>query len=399
MAIPCALIFPSDYSLGSLIRVRCVECFLEKRRPICAKSARVGCTYNVLQVCGSRATGSLDRDLKTCDDHGEVKATPSACAAGCDLLVICSLNGNPARVGCKSESAKRSLLESGGHVPLPMGDRAATPCDRSLGCEAAPSTYAAGMLCSLRGESAWLECTPAELSAYCLDPMACALQVLPLFFPPLDLLRSGLLVRIHRRVACLCLAEERAINARSIAAVGSCSALLSVWHLQSAKLNLRSALCLSRALLDSSSLPMEDRAATPCDRSLGCEAAPSTYAAGYALLRARDIGLARVRSCSNESTAVWHVFALRKSVLSMPDLLRRLSPAVHCGALGTCGAEQRTAGPASSTTAARRPDSAFDDDCHICKDGGDNVPMCYATLCRRVAHPACVALTRVPSGA
>ena len=343
MAIPCALIFPSDYSLGSLIRVRCVECFLEKRRPICAKSARVGWTYNVLQVCGSRATGSLDRDLKTCDDHGEVKATPSACAAGCDLLVICSLNGNPARVGCKSESAKRSLLESGGHVPLPMGDRAATPCDRSLGCEAAPSTYAAGMLCSLRGESAWLECTPAELSAYCLDPMACALQ--------------------------------------------------------SAKLNLRSALCLSRALLDSSSLPMEDRAATPCDRSLGCEAAPSTYAAGYALLRARDIGLARVRSCSNESTAVWHVFALRKSVLSMPDLLRRLSPAVHCGALGTCGAEQRTAGPASSTTAARRPDSAFDDDCHICKDGGDNVPMCYATLCRRVAHPACVALTRVPSGA
>ena len=184
MAIPCALIFPSDYSLGSLIRVRCVECFLEERRPICAKSARVGCTYNVLQVCGSRATGSLDRDLKTCDDHGEVKATPSACAAGCDLLVICSLNGNPARVGCKSESAKRSLLESGGHVPLPMGDRAATPCDRSLGCEAAPSTYAAGMLCSLRGESAWLECTPAELSAYCLDPMACALQVLLFFFPP-----------------------------------------------------------------------------------------------------------------------------------------------------------------------------------------------------------------------
>ena len=52
----------------------------------------------------------------------------------------------------------------------------------------------------------------------------------------------------------------------------------------------------------------------------------------------------------------------------------------------------------AGTAAARRPDSDFDDECHICKDGGDDLLMCDAIMCRRVAHPACVALTRIPSG-
>ena len=45
---------------------------------------------------------------------------------------------------------------------------------------------------------------------------------------------------------------------------------------------------------------MGDRAATPCDRSLGCEATPSTYPAGYALLVARGIGLASVHDSRAE---------------------------------------------------------------------------------------------------
>ena len=52
----------------------------------------------------------------------------------------------------------------------------------------------------------------------------------------------------------------------------------------------------------------------------------------------------------------------------------------------------------AGTAAARRPDSDFDDECHICKDGGDDLLMCDAIMCRRVAHPACVALTRIPTG-
>ena len=42
------------------------------------------------------------------------------------------------------------------------------------------------------------------------------------------------------------------------------------------------------------------RAATPCDRSLGCRATPSTYPAGYALLVDRGIGLARVHDSRAE---------------------------------------------------------------------------------------------------
>ena len=52
----------------------------------------------------------------------------------------------------------------------------------------------------------------------------------------------------------------------------------------------------------------------------------------------------------------------------------------------------------ASTSAARRPDSTFEDECHICKDGGDNLLMCDAIMCRRVEHTACAGLTRIPSG-
>jgi hypothetical protein len=37
-------------------------------------------------------------------------------------------------------------------------------------------------------------------------------------------------------------------------------------------------------------------------------------------------------ACSFESHAVWHLLALRRGVLSMPELLRRLALAVRCGA-------------------------------------------------------------------
>ena len=37
-----------------------------------------------------------------------------------------------------------------------------------------------------------------------------------------------------------------------------------------------------------------------------------------------------VSACSYESNAVWHPFALRKGVLSTPELLRRLALAVRC---------------------------------------------------------------------
>ena len=57
------------------------------------------------------------------------------------------------------------------------------------------------MLCSLLGESAWLVCTTAELSASCLVPMAMCLSPFPV------LLRIGLLVRLYCCVACL-LAER-----------------------------------------------------------------------------------------------------------------------------------------------------------------------------------------------
>ena len=65
-----------------------------------------------------------------------------------------------------------------------------------------------------------------------------------------------------------------------------CPSLLDRWHLQCA------------AGLDR--LAMGDRAATPCDRSLGCGATPSTYPAGCASLVARGIGLASVHDSRAE---------------------------------------------------------------------------------------------------
>jgi hypothetical protein len=108
---------------------------------------------------------------------------------------------------------------------LAMGDRAATPCDRSLGCRATPSTYPLGMLRSLLGESAWLDCTTAELSASCLDPMTCA------FLHPPFCYASA--CSYYCCVACL-LCEAALIDPRSIEAPRTCSALWSAWHLQCA---------------------------------------------------------------------------------------------------------------------------------------------------------------------
>ena len=90
-----------------------------------------------------------------------------------------------------------------------------------------PQPTRLGMLCSLLAESAWLVCTTAELSASCLDPMAMCLSPSPV------LLRIGLLGRIYRCVACL-LCGEASVDARTIQAPGTCSALWSAWRPQSA---------------------------------------------------------------------------------------------------------------------------------------------------------------------
>jgi hypothetical protein len=84
--------------------------------------------------------------------------------------------------------------------------------------EPRPQPTRLGMLRSLIGELAWLECTTAELSASCLDPMAMCLSPSPV------LLRIGLLGRIYRCVACL-LCGEASVDARTIEALGTCSAL------------------------------------------------------------------------------------------------------------------------------------------------------------------------------
>jgi hypothetical protein len=112
-------------------------------------------------------------------------------------------------------------------------------------------------------------------------------------------------------------------------------------------------------MLISSSLSMGARAATPCDRSLSGGATPSTYEgwvcfslrgkspwlectpAGQALTAWSRWACALllfpsicyVSACSFESHAVWHLLALRRGVLSMPELLRRLALAVRCGTL------------------------------------------------------------------
>ncbi len=103
---------------------------------------------------------------------------------------------------------------------------------------------------------------------------------------------------------------------------------------------------------------MGARAATPCDRSLSGGAAPSTYQ-GWVCFSLREkspwlectpagqsayclvtMGVCPSpfplncygSACSFESHAVWHLLALRRGVLSMPELLRRLALAVRCGA-------------------------------------------------------------------
>jgi len=112
-------------------------------------------------------------------------------------------------------------------------------------------------------------------------------------------------------------------------------------------------------MLISSSLTMGARAATPCGRSLSGGATPSTFEGWVCLsLRGKSPWLectpagqsayclvtmgvcpspfplnCYVSACSFESHAVWHLLALRRGVLSMPELLRRLALAVRGGAL------------------------------------------------------------------
>jgi len=53
---------------------------------------------------------------------------------------------------------------------------------------------------------------------------------------------------------------------------------------------------------------------------------------------------------------------------------------------------------AASAASARRPASSYSDLCHVCDDGGADLLLCDSDLCRRVAHPLCVGLSKVPGG-
>jgi hypothetical protein len=53
---------------------------------------------------------------------------------------------------------------------------------------------------------------------------------------------------------------------------------------------------------------------------------------------------------------------------------------------------------AASAASARRPASSYSDLCHVCDDGGADLLLCDSDLCRRVAHPLCVGLSKVPKG-
>ena len=53
---------------------------------------------------------------------------------------------------------------------------------------------------------------------------------------------------------------------------------------------------------------------------------------------------------------------------------------------------------AASAASAHRPASSYSDVCHVCDDGGADLLLCDSDLCRRVAHPLCVGLSKVPSG-
>ena len=112
--------FPSDYSLGSLIRVHCVECLLYERHAISAQNCSDRWHPQCAASPGSRAVGSLTVGIaRLATIVGIVKAIFLARhAADCGLLVLCSLNEHPARMGVQNGFCKRSLLQAGGHVPL-----------------------------------------------------------------------------------------------------------------------------------------------------------------------------------------------------------------------------------------------------------------------------------------
>ena len=53
----------------------------------------------------------------------------------------------------------------------------------------------------------------------------------------------------------------------------------------------------------------------------------------------------------------------------------------------------------AGASSAQRLASDYSDECDVCNDGGEILLLCDSSLCRRVAHPACVGLARVPTGA
>ena len=137
--------------------------------------------------------------------------------------------------GCLLASGRATLPESAGSVALAVrcwtraGWRWGTGRPRLAiahwAVEPRPQPTRLGMLRSLLGELAWLDCTTAELSPSCLVPMTCAFLHLPFCYASA--------CSYYCCVACL-LCEAALIDPRSIEAPRTCSALWSAWHLQCA---------------------------------------------------------------------------------------------------------------------------------------------------------------------
>ena len=130
---------------------------------------------------------------------------------------------------------------------------------------------------------------------------------------------------------------------------------------------------------------MGDRAATPCDRSLGCEATPSTYPAGYDLLVARGIGLASVHDSRAERFLPGpdgHVpfsfprFATHR--LARTTLL--LCGMFACGAASIDPRTIKAPGTCSALWSAWRPQCAVCAQAHLTEDGLS--PGCSARVAR-----------------
>ena len=96
----------------------------------------------------------------------------------CSVLFV---KRKSARVMCSTALQNRFLLETGGRVPFSSPRITSSVCSYGSSVRDV-CAMRLGVSCPLRGKSACLQRSTAELSAYCLDPMGtCPLSPLPRF--------------------------------------------------------------------------------------------------------------------------------------------------------------------------------------------------------------------------